>query len=150
MSSPRLQTEANPARGRRGARRLALQALYQWLMSGGDASALAAEFLSDRAAPGIDAVYFRELLGSCIEHADSLDAELAPLLETATAEIDPVEHAVLLIGAAELRDRRELAVSVIINEAVELAKSFGAENGHRFVNGVLDGLARRLRPAANG
>lgn len=135
-----------PRRGRRGARRLALQALYQWLVAGGDAAALAAEFLAERARDGIDADYFRELVAVCIRDADALDALLAPALDRAPAAIDPVEHAILLIGAAELRDRSELAVSVVINEAVELAKTFGADNGHRFVNGVLDRVAAALRP----
>lgn len=135
-------------RGRRGARRLALQALYQWLVAGGEEPALAAEFLAERAAAGIDAEYFRELLATCMRDAGALDALLAPALDRAPGEVDPVEHAILLIGAAELRDRRELAVSVVINEAVELARTFGADNGHRFVNGVLDRVAALVRTGA--
>lgn len=133
-------------RGRRGARRLALQALYQWLVAGGEPGGLVAEFLSERAAEDIDREYFRELVTTCTREGAALDALLAAALDRSPATVDPVEHAILLIGIAELRDRQELAVSVVINEAVELAKAFGADNGHRFVNGVLDRLAADLRP----
>lgn len=150
MSSPNSGAERRPLAGRRGARRLALQALYQWLVAGGDAETLVEEFLADRAGPGTDTGYFRWLVRTCVDEAPALDAELAVALELAPAEIDPVEHAALLIGAAELRSRPELAVAVIINEAVELAKTFGAANGHRFVNGVLDRLAARLRTSGHG
>lgn len=133
--------------GRRGARRLALQALYQWLVAAGEERELAADFLRERTAKKVDADYFRHLLSVCIRDCGALDALLAPALDRAPDAVDPVEHAILLIGAAELRDQRELAVSVVINEAVELAKTFGADNGHRFVNGVLDRVATVLRPA---
>ena len=133
-------------RGRRGARRLAVQAIYQGLMAGGDTPVLVSEFQRERAAAGIDQTYFRELVTSVLDDRTALDALLQPELDRAADEIDPVEHAILLVGACELRDRRELAVSIIINEAVELAKTFGADNGHRYVNGVLDGLAAKARP----
>lgn len=141
---------AGATRGRRGARRLAMQVLYQWLVAGGEESELAADFLDEGAGDKIDDGYFRELLSLCLRDSDSLDALLAPALDRTPSEVDPVEHAILLIGAAELRDRPELAVSVVINEAVELAKTFGADNGHRFVNGVLDRVAATLRPREYG
>lgn len=137
---------ATATRGRRGARRLAVQALYQWLMAGGDVPVLLSEFVRERAAAGLDETYFRELVSTCLEDREALEALLAPALNCPPEQLDPVEHAILLIGAAELRDRRELAVSIVINEAVELAKSFGSDNGHRFVNGVLDKLASEARP----
>lgn len=142
MSSTASRTEAR--RGRRGARRLAMQALYQWLLAGGDKDSLLAQFLAEGGA--VDRDYFRELIASCIRERAALDELLAPCLDRPAVELDPVEHAILLIGAAELRDRRELAVSIVTNEAVELAKAFGAEGGHRYVNGVLDRLAAQLRP----
>ncbi len=136
---------ADARRGRRGARRLALQALYQWLQAGGESEQLVAEFVAEHAAAGVDLEYFRVLVPECIGEAAALDALLAPALDRAPGEVDPIEHAILLIGAAELRNRPELAAPIIINEAVELAKAFGAEGGHRYVNGVLDKLAERLR-----
>lgn len=133
-------------RGRRGARRLAVQAIYQGLMAGGDTPVLVSEFLRERAKGDLDREYFRELVTDVLNDRVALDALLQPELDRPAEEIDPVEHAILLVGACELRDRRELAVSIVINEAVELAKTFGADNGHRFVNGVLDRLAARARP----
>ena len=142
-NSPR---SAVATRGRRGARRLAVQAIYQWLMAGGDVPVLIAEFLRERAAKGLDQGYFRELVATCLNDLDALEALLQPGLNCPPEQLDPVEHAILLVGVVEMRDRPELSVSIIINEAVELAKSFGADNGHRFVNGVLDKLAAGIRP----
>jgi len=138
--------DSRPTRGRRGARRLALQALYQWLVAGGEPASIVAEFLSEPGSEDVDRDYFQELAGTCLREAAGLDELLAPALDRPPLEVDPVEHAILMLGVAELRDRQELAVSVVINEAVELAKAFGADNGHRFVNGVLDRLAGELRP----
>ncbi|MGH8128203.1 MAG: transcription antitermination factor NusB [Gammaproteobacteria bacterium] len=137
---------ASTMRGRRGARRLAVQAIYQSLMAGGDAPALVNEFVRERAADDMDQTYFRELVTDVLNDRAALDALLQPELDRPADGIDPVEHAILLVGACELRDRSELAISIVINEAVELAKTFGADNGHRFVNGVLDHLAAGLRP----
>ena len=137
---------APPTRGRRGARRLAVQAVYQWLVAGGEPPVLISEFLRERASPGLDREYFRELASTCLNERQSLEALLAPGLGGAADELDPVEHAILLVGAAEMRDRPELSLSIIINEAVELAKVFGADNGHRFVNGVLDKVGKSARP----
>lgn len=145
--SPRLASRTAANRGRRGARRLALQAVYQWLVAGGESRGLREEFLAERAPAGIDAGYFGELLAACIADREPLEQLLQPGLDRPFAEVDPVERAILLIGAVELRDRPELAVPVVINEAVELAKSFGADNSYGFVNAALDRLARRVRPA---
>lgn len=144
MSSTSFDPSAT--RGRRGARRLAMQALYQWLLAGGCEAPLLADFLSERGAAVVDREYFRELAAICINERETLDELLSGCLDRPPAELDPVEHAILLIGAAELRDRGELAVPIVTNEAVELAKTFGAEGGHRYVNGVLDRLAAQLRP----
>ncbi len=135
----------NATRGRRGARRLAMQAVYQWLVAGGHPDEIVSDFLAERTDTAVDAAYFRELTTTCVTDASALDALLTPALDRLPSEVDPVEHAVLLIGVAELRDHRELAISVVINEAVELAKAFGADNGHRYVNGVLDRVAATLR-----
>lgn len=136
----------SPVRGRRGARRLAVQALYRWLIAGGEAPLLVSEFLADPHAKEIDRAYFEELLSTALNDATALDECLAPALDRAVGELDAVEHGILLLGVVELRDHPELAVSIVTNEAVELARTFGAEGGHRYVNGVLDKLALRLRP----
>jgi transcription antitermination protein NusB len=122
-----------------------MQAVYQWLLAGGEVQSLRDEFLAERAPAGIDVGYFGELLETCMTDRAALDRLLEPGLDRPLIEVDPVERSILLIGAVELRDRPELAVAVVINEAVELAKDFGADNGHRFVNAALDHLARRLR-----
>lgn len=144
MSSNR--SGASPTRGRRGARRLAVQALYRWQIAGGETDSLVAEFLAEPNAADIDREYFSELLTAAMDDAQALDALLATTLDRPAGELDAVEHGILLIGAVELRDRLELPVSIVTNEAVELAKTFGAEGGHRYVNGVLDKLALQLRP----
>lgn len=122
-----------------------MQAIYQWLVAGGRAAPLAADFLAEPGAAKLDREYFHALTVTAIKEAEALDALLASALDRAPAELDPVEHAVLLVGTVELRDHYELAVPIVVNEAVELAKTFGAEGGQRYVNGVLDRLAVKLR-----
>jgi len=128
------------------ARRCAAQALYQWQMTGQDPSQIAAQFLADEDLPKADPDFFQELVHQVPARAAELDAALEPFLDRPLAQVDPVEHAILRIGSYELLHCPELAYRIVINEAVELAKLFGAEQGHRFVNGVLDRLARAARP----
>ncbi len=123
-----------------------MQALYSWQFAGGEAAPLVAGFLAEPNARDVDREYFKTLLFTAIGDASALDETIAPALDRPVAELDAVEHAILLVGVVELRDRAELAVSIVTNEAVELAKTFGAEGGHRYVNGVLDKLALQLRP----
>lgn len=132
---------------RKRARRLALQALYQWDLGGQAPEDIAVQFLASDELGKADADYFQELLTQISTQASELDAQLAPLIERPMHEIDPVERAILRIGVYELEQRVDIPYRVVINEAVELAKTFGAEQGHRFVNGVLDKLAARLRMA---
>jgi N utilization substance protein B len=126
-------------------RRLALQALYQWQLAGQDLQDIEAQFLERDEAGQADLGYFHDLLHGIPRHLDRLDADLGPLLDRPLVEVDPVERAALRIGAYELGFHPEVPFRVVINEAVELSKRFGAEEGHRYVNGVLDRLARRLR-----
>jgi N utilization substance protein B len=126
-------------------RRLALQALYQWQLAGQDVRDIEAQFLERDEGREADLGYFHDLLHGVPEHLDRLDADLGPFLDRPLSEVDPVERAALRIGAYELGFRPEVPFRVVINEAVELAKRFGAEQGHRYVNGILDRLARRLR-----
>jgi N utilization substance protein B len=132
------------------ARRLAVQALYQWQIGGQTPAAIESQFLLQDEFRDCDAEYFQVLLhGVCAEVA-ALDDAISPHLDRAIASVDPVERAVLRLGAYELLHRPELSYRVVINEAVEAAKLFGAEQGHRYVNGVLDKLARTARSVETG
>ena len=133
-------------RARSLSRRLALQALYQWQMTGQEPGLIAAQFLADEDLGKADPDYFHELLHQVPVRAAEIDAALEPFLDRPPAQVDPVERAILRIGGYELMQHPDLAYRIVINEAVELAKMFGAEQGHRFVNGVLDKLARATRP----
>jgi N utilization substance protein B len=131
---------------RRRARELALQGLYQWLIAGLDAATIEAQPLDDgEAQAGADAAHYRELLHGAIDHAEALRARFAPHLDRPVDVLSPVEHAILLIATYELQYRLEIPYRVVINEAVELAKSFGGTDGFRYVNGVLDKVAAELR-----
>ena len=133
---------------RRRAREIALQGLYQWLITGRDAATIEAHPLDDgELHAGADLAHYRELLNGVIEHAQDLRARLVPHLDRSIDKLSPVEHAVLLLAAYELQYRLEIPYRVIINEAVELAKSFGGTDGFKYVNGVLDKLAAQLRAA---
>jgi N utilization substance protein B len=137
-----------PRSARRRARELALQGLYQWLVGGADAGVIDAHLREqDDAYAQADRAHLDALLHGCIAEAAALDDVLARHTDRKTSELSPVEHAALLIGAYELRHCIEIPYKVAINEAVELAKSFGGTDGHKFVNGVLDKAAAELRPS---
>ena len=132
-------------RARTLSRRLAMQALYQWQLTGQSFAELRNQFAADEGYPEVDAEYFAGLLGGVVEGAAALDERLGGLLDRPVAQLDPVEHAVLLIGLYELGHLPDTPYRVVINEGVELAKKFGATDGHKFVNAVLDRAARELR-----
>lgn len=127
------------------ARKLALQALYRWQLNACEWQDLVQEFATDADMPRADAEYFEALIAAICRSHDELDAALAPLLDRKPTELDPVEHALLLIGSYELQHRHEVPFRVVINEAVNLARRFGATDGHKFINGVLDRAARLWR-----
>ncbi len=127
------------------ARRLALQALYQWQVSGLGTADISAQFAEDQNLKGAERGYYEELLAQVPVHVNALDAHLQPLLDRPLHEVDPVERAILRIGAYELAYRKEIPYRVVINEAIELAKVFGGEQGHKYVNSILDGVAKTLR-----
>jgi N utilization substance protein B len=128
------------------ARKLALQALYRWQLNQSPWQDLVTEFSSADDMAHADRDYFRALIeGVCDSHA-ALDAELAAWMDRPPQQLDPVEHAVLLIAAHELERQPDVPYRVVINEAVSLTKRFGATDGHKFVNAVLDRAARTLRP----
>jgi N utilization substance protein B len=132
---------------RRRSRELAMQGLYQWLVSGAAPRAIEAHIREMDGFGKCDLEFFDALLHGGIERAAELDALLARHLDRKTGLLSPVEHAVLMIGAYELERCVEVPYRVVINEAVELAKAFGGTDGHKYVNGVLDKLAAELRPA---
>lgn len=134
------------SRARSLARRAAVQALYQWQMAQQNLSDIETQFLVEHDLRKADLPYFQELLRQIPAQLDEIEKSLAPVLDRPLAEIDPVECAILRIGAYELRSHPEIPYRVIINEAVELAKRFGGDLGYKYVNGVLDKVARTLRP----
>ena len=137
---------AKPKSARRRAREVALQGLYEWLVSGTDAGVIDAHMREQEGFDKADRAHFDALLHGCIAEAADLDAVLAKFVDRKTTELSPVEHGVLMIGAYELKHCLDIPYKVAINEAVELAKSFGGTDGHKYVNGVLDKTAGDLRP----
>lgn len=138
----------SPPQSRRGlARRLTVQALYQWLVNETAPETLLRQFHEQPEGLGrADGDYFQELLTGTVREVADLTLRIAPHLDRPVAQLDPVENAVLLLGAYELQHHPEVPWKVIVNEAINLAKTFGAEDGYKFVNGVLDRMARELRP----
>ena len=130
---------------RRRSRELALQGLYQWLLSGADATNIDEQMREHEGFDKCDSLHFDALLRGCIAEATDLDAVLARHVDRKTSELSPVEHGVLLIGVYELTHCIDIPYKVVINEAVELAKAFGGTDGHKYVNGVLDKTATDLR-----
>jgi len=144
---------ANPNKNRtprHRAREFALQGLYQWLMSNEDAGVIDAYIRNAHGFDKADRTHFDVLLHGAIRDAANLRAEIIPYIDRAIDQLSPIEHAVLLIGAYELKQHIEIPYRVVINEAVELAKSFGGIDGHKYVNGVLDKLASKLRATEVG
>lgn len=147
-------SDAVPARpsarsARRRAREFALQGAYEWLVKKGegqdDLGAIDAHMRESEDFHEADAQYFRTLLYGATAQAASLRERFAPHIDRPITELSPVEHAILLIGSFELVNQIEVPYKVVINEAVELAKSFGGTDGFKFVNGVLDKLALQVR-----
>ena len=136
-----------PRSARRRSREFALQGLYQWLVSGAEAAVVDAHIREQDDFAKCDSAHFDALLHGCIDGAADLDAVLTRHVDRRTAHLSPVEHAVLLIGTYELTHCVDVPYRVVINEAVEVAKSFGGTDGHKYVNGVLDKAAADLRPA---
>lgn len=134
------------ASGRHGTRRLLVQALYQWQLAGHAADDLYNQFSHRPDFERVDTGYFRVLLDEIISDTDGLDALIRGDADRPVAQIDPVERGILWLGLAELKLHPEVPVRVVINEAVELGKSFGAQDSHRYINALLDRLASRLRP----
>ena len=132
---------------RRLARELALQGLYQWCVAGGTLEAIETQLRETKEFPRTDEKYFSGLLRGVLANAAALEKLIQPYLDRPFKELSPVEIAILLLGTHELESHPEIPYRAVINEAVELAKSYGGTDGHRYVNGVLDKLAAQLRTA---
>ena len=130
---------------RRRSRELALQGIYQWQLAGTDAATIARQLAEAKDFDKVDHVYFRTLLEGAIADAPGLEQAIAPHLDRAFARLSPVERGILLLAGYELVHQPDVPYRAVINEAVELAKSYGGTDGYKFVNGVLDKLAAELR-----
>ena len=131
---------------RKKARRYAIQGIYQWHMSGAAIQEIELQFLETINQNKVDIEYFREILVNTLAQVSELDELLKPFLERDFDEVNPVELAVLRLASYELKARMDIPYKVVINEALELSKTFGVTDGHKFVNGILDKLAKQLRP----
>jgi N utilization substance protein B len=148
MSEKSVHANPNKSRTpRHRAREFALQGLYQWLLNNEDAGAIDGHIRQAHGFDKADAEHFDVLLHGAIRQAPTLRSGLSPLIDRPIDQLSPVEHAALLIGAYELSHHLEIPYKVVINEAVELTKSFGGIDGHKYVNGVLDKFAAQVRAA---
>ena len=124
-----------------------MQALYQWQLTQHSAAEIKQQFLESEESAGVDREYFDEIVGGCIARHEELAAALQPFLDRPLGRLDPVETAILMIGMLELQQRLDVPYRVVINEAVDLCKRFGATDAHKYVNAVLDRAAREVRAA---
>ena len=132
---------------RRRSREFALQGLYQWQLAGTDVATIALQLAEAEGFDKIDADYFKALLDGAVAAAPALEHDIAPYLDRDFSRLSPIERGILLLAGYELKNRPDVPYRVVINEAVELAKSDGGTDGHKYVNGVLDKLATQLRAA---
>jgi transcription antitermination protein NusB len=150
MSTPPDNKSRRGTRARSMARKLVMQALYQWQMTSHEANDISRQFVEGEEFGGADREYFDELLRGCIQGKEQIDAAITPFIDRPLEQLDPVETAILMIGMYELRSRIDVPFKVVINEAVDLAKRFGATDAHKYVNAVLDRAAREIRAAERG
>ena len=131
---------------RKQSRKAVVQALYQWQIAGHNIGDIETQFKEENANAKMDYEYFAELLHNIPSDVETLDGLIKPYVARTMEEINPVELAILRLGAYELKNRLDIPYRVVINEGVDLAKKFGADQGHKFINGMLDKLAKSLRP----
>lgn len=135
------QKKASP---RRRARECAMQALYSWLVSQNAVEEVELGFVTDQDMQGVDMPYFRKLFRQTVEHVENVDATMAPFLDRTAGELDPIEKSILRLAVYELKYESDVPYKVVINEAIEVAKTFGAEESHKYINGILDKVAPAL------
>lgn len=148
-SSNKLAAQKPPrgTRARSVARKLAMQALYQWQLNGLSARELIDQYLEDEASAGVDREYFEELIRGGLASQPQFGESIAAYIDRPLEQLDPVETAILMVGMYELCNRVDVPYRVVINEAVDLCKRFGATDAHKYVNAVLDRAAREIRAA---
>lgn len=140
-----MNAEVSLAKSRSNARKKAMQALYQWEMTGNELNEIEVQFYNEQDMAKVDTDYFHELLHQVPTQVDELDQAFAPYLELKGQELGPIEQAILRLSSYELKNRLDVPFQVVIKEAIVLAKTFAAEKSHKFVNGVLDKLAKQWR-----
>lgn len=145
ISKPKRSGRINPARARSQARRCVMQALYQWQLTEQSFSEILAQFIERDEYKTADPGYFHELLSGAIEHQQTLSAKVGEFADRPWVQMDPIERAVLLLGMYELIHRLDVPYRVVVNEAVELTKQFGATDGYKYINALLDRVARDIR-----
>ena len=127
------------------ARELAVQAIYQWQLTGQDVLEIEKQFAEENNLRKLDKKYFKELLSGVPDKVDELNEQYASLLDRKIDDVDPIERAIVRIGTYELLFRSDVPVKVVINESIELARKFGSETSYKYVNGILDGVAKKQR-----
>ncbi|MCW9014959.1 MAG: transcription antitermination factor NusB [Gammaproteobacteria bacterium] len=133
------------AKSRSNARKKAMQALYQWSMSGSDLNEIEVQFHQEQDMSKVDQDYFHSLLHDVPTQVADLDELMAAYMDRTCDELDPVEQAILRLSTYEMKNRIDVPYKVIINEAIQLSRSFGADKSHKFINSVLDKLAQQFR-----
>jgi len=147
MSNPSPKKSLRGTRARSVARKLAMQALYQWQLNGQPVADITRQFLESDESAGVDREYFSELIQGCIDGRERIQLAIAPFIDRPLEQLDPVETAILMIGVFELSSRVDVPYRVVINEAVDLCKRFGATDAHKYINAVLDRASREFRSA---
>ena len=138
------QKQVKKPSARRRARECAVQALYSWAVSGNNVEQVELAFVLDQDMEGVDKPYFRKLFRQTVENIEAVDFTIEPYIDRAFDELDPIEKAVLRLAVYELRFELDVPYKVVINEAIEVAKVFGADESHKYINGVLDKIAPAL------
>ena len=138
------QQQVKKPSARRRARECAVQALYSWALSGNTAEQVELAFVLDQDLEGVDKPYFRKLFRQTVENIETVDFAISPYIDRAFDELDPIEKAILRLAVYELRFESDVPYKVVINEAIEVAKVFGADESHKYINGVLDKIAPAL------
>ena len=138
------QKQVKKPSARRRARECTVQALYSWAVSGNTAEQVELAFVLDQDMDGVDKPYFRKLFRQTVENIETVDFSISPYIDRSFDELDPIETAILRLAVYELRFELDVPYKVVINEAIEVAKVFGADESHKYINGVLDKIAPAL------
>lgn len=138
------QKQVKKPSARRRARECTVQALYSWAVSGNTAEQVELAFVLDQDMDGVDKPYFRKLFRQTVENIETVDFSISPYIDRTFDELDPIETAILRLAVYELHFELDVPYKVVINEAIEVAKVFGADESHKYINGVLDKIAPAL------